>query len=71
MSFDSYLKKVGKNIQHARRRLKLTQEDMADKGFNYRYYQKMEGGRVNLTLKTLWILSRALKCSVYQITHEK
>lgn len=49
MAFDSYLKKVGKNIQGARKRLKFTQEDMANKGFNYRYYQKIE---VNLNFGT-------------------
>lgn len=66
--FSDYLKKVGHNIKAARKAKKLTQEDMQDFGFNYRYYQAIEGGKVNLTLRTLWLISNALKISIEKIT---
>ena len=68
MAFDIYLRKVANNIQRARKKAGFTQEKMQDFGFNYRYYQKIEGGQVNLTLKTLWLIAKALKSSITNLT---
>ena len=68
MTFSAYQKNVGRNIQKARKQRELTQEKMAAFGFNYRYFQKLEGGKVNPTLKTLWELSKVLKCSISNFT---
>lgn len=68
MTFDAYLQKVASNIQRARKNAGFTQEKMQDFGFNYRYYQKIEGGQVNLTLKTLWSIAKALKSSITNLT---
>lgn len=66
--FNEYLKKVAQNIKEARKAKKLTQEDMQDFGFNYRYYQAIEGGKVNVTLRTLWLISTALNIPIERIT---
>ena len=40
-----------------------TQEQMQDFGFNYRYFQEIESGTANLTIKTLNRLAKAFKVS--------
>ena len=58
---------MSKNIQLLRKSRKLTQEDMRDKGFNYRYFQKIEAGEVNITLDSLVKIARALSCTISDI----
>lgn len=42
----------------------MTQEQMAElAGFHYKYFQKIEGGSVNLTLESLEKIAAALKVS--------
>lgn len=41
-----------------RQRAGFTQEDMMDRGFSLRHYQRIEAGR-SITLATLWKLARA------------
>lgn len=41
----------------------LTQEDMMERGFNLRYYQRIEAGR-SITLRTLWRLALAFDIEV-------
>lgn len=38
----------------------LRQQDMEDRGLNYKYYQRIEAGKVNLTLKSMEKLAAAL-----------
>jgi transcriptional regulator with XRE-family HTH domain len=46
--------KVAENIRKMRQKLKMTQEESAEKsGFHYKYYQKIESGTVNLTLDSI------------------
>lgn len=54
----------GKNVHKLRVKKKLTQEMMRDYGFNYRYFQKIEAGKVNPTLGTMLKLAKALTCSL-------
>lgn len=51
------LEKISKNIKKARKKNGLTQEDMMEYGFNYRFYQKLESGKYSMSLKTLHKLS--------------
>ena len=44
---------VAKRVQELRTAKGLTQEDMQDFGFNYRYYQRIEAGEKNLSLKLI------------------
>ena len=64
MNLEQAMKRFGKNVSKLRKAKGFTQEDMREKGFNYRYFQKIEAGGVNPTLGTLLKLSKALKCSM-------
>jgi len=61
------MKRLGKRVKALRQDRGLTQESMQNFGFNYRYYQKIEGGQVNSTLDTILKLSKALKCPVAEL----
>lgn len=67
MNLEQGMKRFGENVQKMRNLRKLTQEDMRDLGFNYRYFQKIEAGQVNPTLGTLIKLSKALKCTISEL----
>jgi transcriptional regulator with XRE-family HTH domain len=56
--FDSYCKRFGGRVRDLRLRAGLTQEDMMERGFSLRHYQRIEAGR-SVTLQTLWKLARA------------
>jgi len=68
--FDSYLKRVGKNIRDARLKANLTQLDVVEKiGVEYRYYQRMEAGRINMTLMSLYRLAKLFNVEMYALTN--
>jgi transcriptional regulator with XRE-family HTH domain len=50
---------VGKSIRELRTAHGLKQEDMCRFGFEYKYYQRVEYGQKNLSLKTLNRLAKA------------
>lgn len=52
-SYQNALKTLAKNIKSYRAAKGLTQENMADHGFNYRHYQKIESGAYSPNLQTL------------------
>jgi transcriptional regulator with XRE-family HTH domain len=58
------MQRVAKNVRRLRLGKHLTQEQMVDYGFNYRYFQKIEAGQVNLTLGSLIRLATALNCKI-------
>lgn len=60
VELDAYVLAVGKRIRKARWIAGLTQEQVAAGGINYRYYQEIERGVRNPTLKTLCLLGRIL-----------
>jgi transcriptional regulator with XRE-family HTH domain len=66
MTDEHFMTLVGDRIQQIRRSRKLTQEDMQNFGFNYRYYQIIESGTANLTLKSLNKLARAFQVSAFE-----
>lgn len=60
-SYEEYLERFAANLKRVRNERGLTQEDMAELGFNYRYYQKLESGRYSPSLRTVFTLSAMLK----------
>ena len=60
MKDERLMKLVGRNVRQLGKAKGLTQEDMSRYGFEYRYYQHIEYGERNLTLKTLNKLAKAL-----------
>ena len=55
------LHNLGKNIKFYRKELNLTQEQLAEKvGVHQTYIGKLETGKINASVKQLFIISRAL-----------
>jgi transcriptional regulator with XRE-family HTH domain len=46
----------------------LRQEDMCQFGFEYKYYQRIEYGQKNLSLKTLKKLAKAFRIPISQLS---
>ena len=68
--FDLYLKRVGKNIKAVRLNAKLTQLQVVEKiGIDSRYYQRIEAGRVNMTLMTLYRLAKLFNVEMYELVN--
>ena len=56
--FPRYCSRFGDRIRELRQRAGLTQEDMMERGFSLRHFQRIEAGR-SVTLRTLWKLAAA------------
>jgi len=50
---------LGKRVRQLRIERRLKQEEMCRFGFDYKYYQRIEYGEKNLTLKSLNKLAKA------------
>ena len=59
MKDERLMKLVGRRARLLRKANGLTQEDMNRFGFEYRYYQRIEYGERNISLKTINKLARA------------
>jgi len=59
MTDERLIRLVAQRVQQLRKAKGWTQEKMQDFGCNYRYYQRIEAGEKNLSLKTLNKLARA------------
>jgi len=57
---DNLAKLIGNRIKWARKAKGLKQEDVEAFGISYKYYQKIEGGKVNVTLNTIEKIANAL-----------
>jgi transcriptional regulator with XRE-family HTH domain len=64
VDFATFLKRLGQNVRRARWRAGLTQQDVAAKGITYRYYQELERGQRNPSLRMLVELSDILNVRV-------
>ena len=64
MELDVYLRRVGENLRRARWAAGLTQESVAAGTITLRYYQELERGVHNPTLRTLLALALPLETTV-------
>ena len=64
MDFAEFLSNLGNNLRRARWAAGMTQEQVAAKGISYRYYQELERGQRNPTLRTLNEIAEILNTSV-------
>jgi len=56
------LKQIGNKLKQARNNAGLSQEKVSEiNNIDYKYYQRIESGCVNITIKTLLKLSKSLK----------
>jgi transcriptional regulator with XRE-family HTH domain len=60
MDFADFLQSMGNNLRKARWAAGLTQEQVAARGISYRYYQELERGQRNPTLRTLSEIAQIL-----------
>lgn len=59
---EKQLKQIGKNLKAARKQVRLRQVDIAEQsGVAYRHYQDIEAGKVNVSVDTLFRLTKVLK----------
>lgn len=66
-SYPDALRLFARNIKKYRTAKGLTQEDMVDLGFNYRFYQRLESGRHSPNLQTLFRLSEAFAVPISKL----
>ena len=59
--YEKLLATIARNIKKYRTLRGMTQEQMADHGFNYRFYQKLESGKYSPNLRTLSRISKFFK----------
>jgi len=64
--FRGYCARFGQRVKELRLTMGLTQEDMMDRGFSLRHYQRIEAGR-SVTLQTLWKLAGAFGVDVVDL----
>jgi DNA-binding XRE family transcriptional regulator len=64
MDFSVYARAVGANVRKARLLRGLTQEQVAARGFTYRFFQELERGVRNPSLRMLYDLATALDVTV-------
>jgi len=67
MTPEHLLQDFGNRLRHLRKARKLRQLDMEDFGLSYKYYQRLESGKVNPTLLTLHKLASAFEVLVYDL----
>ena len=61
------LKLVGKRIRQLRIERGLTQEQMTRFGRDYKYYQQIEYGQKNLSLRTLYKIAKAFGMPISEL----
>lgn len=66
-TYEDLLKTIAGNIRKYRKQKGLTQEDMVEFGFNYRFYQKLESGTYSPNLQTLHRLAVTFDISISQL----
>ncbi len=71
IDYRQFLKQIGKNLKKERNKNGFTQEMIAEiNNIDYKYYQRIEAGTVNITIKTLLKLSKSLNinpCKLFDI----
>lgn len=70
MDEDAVLHELGNRIRAQRKRIRLTQEELAlVAGVDRSYYGAVERGERNITFLVLYRLCRALQCDVALLTN--
>jgi transcriptional regulator with XRE-family HTH domain len=58
---------LGRRLRDIRQAQGLRQQDLQELGINQKYYQRIEAGRVNLTLRSLEKLASALGIEILDV----
>jgi DNA-binding XRE family transcriptional regulator len=71
-SLKGVLKELGRSVHQARGAAGLTQEKAASlAGIDYKRYQRIEAGTVNLTVRTLHRIARALDVDFWELLRKE
>ncbi len=71
MTDERLMRVVGRRVRELRLARGLKQEEMCQFGFEYKYYQRIEYGQKNLSLKTLNKLAKAFGVKIEELFLEK
>jgi transcriptional regulator with XRE-family HTH domain len=67
MAAENLANLIGRRLREIRTAQGLKQQDMEGRGISYKYYQRIEAGKVNLTLRSLEKLTSALGIKVLDL----
>lgn len=67
MTDEKLLRLLGQRVKQLRLQRNFTQEGMGKFGFEIKYYQKLEYGQKNISVKTLHRLAKALNVPVLEL----
>ena len=68
MSDDKLLNKISENLSRIRKEQRYTQRELAElAGLNPNYYAKVERGEKTPSLKTLYLIAKAMKITITEI----
>jgi len=71
-NLQEFLKLIGNNFKKERIEQRFTQEKLAEMNdIDYKYYQRIESGNVNITMKTLLKLCESLKINPLKLFVEE
>ena len=65
--YEKFLVNLSDNIKEKRSQMGITQEEMAEFGFNYRHYQRLESGIHSPSLSTLFKLASIFNVEVSEL----
>lgn len=68
--YSKLIKNIADNIRSQRKRNGYTQAQMIDFGFDIKNYQKLEYGKHQFSLHTVFRLSRAFNCKIEDLINE-
>jgi DNA-binding XRE family transcriptional regulator len=68
--YSKLIQNIAENIKSHRKRCGYTQAQMIDFGFDVKNYQKLEYGKHQFSLHTVFRLSRAFGCAIEDLIHE-
>ncbi len=68
---DQLLRIIGGRLRALRFARGLTQWAMGERGLSYKYYQRLESGRANMTIRTLERVARALGVPFEELVQTK
>jgi transcriptional regulator with XRE-family HTH domain len=64
---ENLAKFIGTRLKEVRKAKGLSQRELGELGINHKYYQRIEAGKVNLTLGSLQKLASALGVRVLEL----
>lgn len=72
MTLEIFLKYIGTRTAQLRKTHSLTQRDASERSqISYRYFQRIESGRANITIATLFKLSRLFNINICDLLPSK